>query len=357
MEHDDIIASSAQRVLSDLADIQTILAAPDDSWRIRLWQAVEEMGLNVAAVPASLDGADIGLQSSLGILRYAGNVALAAPLAETILAGWMLGAAGIALPAGMVAFGQSDFSDCLTLHGDRISGTIARLPFARDCAHIALLAEHGDGLAVVLAPLDKATIEPRGSLAFEPVDRVTFAAAPVIAAAAAPAIFTRETPLLVGSAARAMQIAGALERMLAITIDYAMQRQAFERPISKFQVVQHSIAQLAGETAAALSAAASAAEALEAILAAGRSFDDPELLLELISARIRTAAAAQKGSAIAHQLHGAIGVTRDHILHRLTLHALAWRNDYGNEAQWSERLGQLICAAGPQSLWPLLATR
>lgn len=357
MQNDDLIISSARRLFRDRADIQAVISSRDEGWKDRLWSGIEETGLNIAAVPEELDGAGIGLQGTFGILRAAGNMAIAVPLAETMLAGWLLGTAGIAMPSGRIAFGPASFADRLELDGNRLSGRVERLAFASACGHAALLANAADGLRVVLIELSEAAIEPRRNVAYEPNDRVTFSQCPVVATARAPDWLTSDTTLLVGAAARATQIAGALEKTLAITIEYVSQRRAFERTISKFQAVQHGIAQLAGEVAASLSAASSAAEALESLLGEQRSLDDPELRLEIISAKVRTASAAQKGAAIAHQLHGAIGVTREHILHRLTLRALAWRDDFGNESEWAERLGQLVSSRGAQSLWPLLATR
>lgn len=358
MQTDDIVLSSAERLFRELADIQTVIAARDDGWKARLWSRVEEIGLNIAAVPEELGGAGIGLQGTLGILRAAGNAALPVPLAETMLAGWMLGVAGLAIPSGKIAFGPSSFSDRVEVGADgTVSGRIARLPFARECGHVALLADSAKGLSVVLVEIDEGSIQPRTNLAYESGDGVVLVSHRASAVVPAPKGFSRDATLLVGSAARAMQIAGALEKMLAITTEYVAQRKAFERPLSKFQAVQHGIAQLAGEVAAALSTAASATEALEDLLGRQRGFDDPELRLEIISARVRTAGAAQKGAAIAHQLHGAIGVTREHMLHRLTLRALAWRDDYGNESEWAERLGQLVSGKGAPSLWPLLAAR
>lgn len=358
MQVDDIVRDTAERLFRDQADIQSILAARDDGWKDRLWAGIEENGLNLALVPEDLGGADIGLRAGLGILRAAGRMALAVPLAETMLAGCMLGAAGLETPAGRVAFGPAGFADRVVLAADgTVSGRLAHLPFARDCSHAALLAQGPQGLAVVLVALADAQVEHLVSLAGEPADRVTLSAVRPRASAPAPAGFTDDAALLMGAAARSMQIAGALERMLAITIDYAGQRRAFERTISKFQAVQHAIAQLAGESAAALSAAESAAEALDGLLAGGAGFDDAELRLEVMSAKIRTAGAIAKGAAIAHQMHGAIGVTREHVLHRLTLRGLAWRDDYGHEGQWSERLGHFISSRGAQALWPLLASR
>ena len=82
-----------------------------------------------------------------------------------------------------------------------------------------------------------------------------------------------------------------------------------------------------------------------------------EVVLEAASAKIRCSEAAEKGSAIAHQVHGAIGFTIEHILHRYTLRALAWRDDFGSESYWAVELGKLGAARGADELWPLVASR
>ena len=75
------------------------------------------------------------------------------------------------------------------------------------------------------------------------------------------------------------------------------------------------------------------------------------------AAKIRSAEAAQEGAAIAHQVHGAIGFTNEHVLHRYTLRLLAWRDDFGNESHWAVALGNLIAARGADEFWPLIAAR
>ena len=65
-----------------------------------------------------------------------------------------------------------------------------------------------------------------------------------------------------GAAVRTMQMAGALEAILELAVAYANERVAFERPIAKFQAVQHNLARLAGEVAVAIAAAGSAADAI-----------------------------------------------------------------------------------------------
>jgi alkylation response protein AidB-like acyl-CoA dehydrogenase len=159
--------------------------------------------------------------------------------------------------------------------------------------------------------------------------------------------------MLKGGVARSLQIAGALESMLDISVRYSNERVAFEKKISKFQAVQHNLARLAGESAAALAAATSAADAL----ANAASFDDDAVFLEAVAAKIRCSEAAEKGGAIAHQVHGAIGFTIEHILHRYSLRALAWRDDFGSESFWAVELGRRVAARGADELWPLVASR
>ena len=158
--------------------------------------------------------------------------------------------------------------------------------------------------------------------------------------------------MLMGATVRSVQAAGALETILSLSVRYANERVAFERPIGKFQAVQQNLARLAGETAAALAAAGSAADTI----AQTPAFDDT-VLLEAASAKIRSGEAAAEGSAIAHQVHGAIGFTNEHVLHRFTLRLLSWRDDFGSESYWAAALGELIARRGANQFWPMLASR
>jgi alkylation response protein AidB-like acyl-CoA dehydrogenase len=159
--------------------------------------------------------------------------------------------------------------------------------------------------------------------------------------------------MLMGAAVRSVETAGALQAVLDLSVRYANERVAFERPIAKFQAVQHGLARLAGEVAAAIAAAGSAADAI----AQAPRLEDEAVFLEVAAAKIRSAQAAAEGAGIAHQVHGAIGFTREHVLHRFTLRLLAWRDDFGNESQWAAALGGRVAARGPDEFWPLIASR
>ena len=103
----------------------------------------------------------------------------------------------------------------------------------------------------------------------------------------------------------------------------------------------------------AQAAATSAADTI----ANAASFNEDAVFLEAVAAKIRCAEAAERGGAIAHQVHGAIGFTMEHILHRYSLRALSWRDDFGSESYWAVELGKLVAARGADELWPLVASR
>ncbi|MCG8558673.1 MAG: acyl-CoA dehydrogenase, partial [Hyphomicrobiales bacterium] len=84
---------------------------------------------------------------------------------------------------------------------------------------------------------------------------------------------------------------------------------------------------------------------------------DAAVFLEVASAKIRVGEAAGEGAAIAHQVHGAIGFTQEHILHRYTRRLWGWRDEFGSESVWAVQLGRRVAAEGADALWPMLAAR
>jgi acyl-CoA dehydrogenase len=353
MESENPIADTTRRILTDLADPQTINKA-GDGWKAPAWAALEEAGLTLAWVPENLGGAGADLADGFAVLRQAGRFAAALPIAETLLAGWLLSRAGIAAPKGAMTCGPAREGDRLMLAGNgTLSGPLRAVPFAKDAEHLAVLARRENGGSVVaLVDASQVRISDGTSIGGDPLNAVAFAGVRPLAVKDASAGVGEQSLLLMGAAVRAMQMAGALEAILELTVAYANERVAFERPIAKFQAVQHNLARLAGEVAVAIAAAGSAADAI----ANARTFDET-VLLEVASAKIRVGEAATEGAAIAHQVLGAIGFTQEHILHRYTRRLWAWRDDFGNESAWAVKLGQLVAVKGSDGLWPMLAER
>jgi acyl-CoA dehydrogenase len=286
-------------------------------------------------------------------LSAAGRFAIAVPLAETMLAGWLLAQARIASPEGAMTVAPASPKDRIAVGADgTLSGRARGVPFAKEVKHIAVLAHGAGGASIALVEASACRIEAGLNLASDGSDTVTFNNAEATAIKPAPKGFDQTSLMLMGAVARSLQIAGSLESMLDISVRYSNERVAFEKKISKFQAVQHNLARLAGETAAAMTAASSAADTI----ANASGFNDA-VFLEASAAKIRCAEAAEKGAAIAHQVHGAIGYTIEHILHRYTMRALAWRDDFGHESHWAVELGKRVAARGADELWPLVASR
>lgn len=350
---ENLIESATRRIFFDLCEPQTVNSAKDNSWKKELWSALAGSGLTHSWVPDSMGGPGTSMEDGFRVLRIAGSFAVPVALAETMLAGWLLAHAGISLPEGALSLAPCRPNDEFRFADGRISGQAAAVPFAREAKHLAVLAKSGEGNVVALVAMDDCTCEHGQSLANDPLDAVALQGVRPIAVAAAPDGIDRQAVLLMGSVARASQTAGALEHILARSVAYSQERVAFEKTISRFQAVQQNLARLAGETAAAIAAAGSAAEAISS----GIDWNSPALLLEAVSARIRSAEAAQEGAAIAHQIHGAIGITAEYVLHRFTLRALSWRDDFGNESYWATVLGHVLASRGADRLWPLIASR
>ena len=343
-EDDQMIADATARIFSDLADPQTLNSATDDAWRAPLWSALEEAGLTRAWLGEDAGGAGLSMAAGFEILRVSGHYAAPVALAETLLAGWALEGAGIEVPDGVLSIAPMRSRDQVQV-GQTVTGMARSVAHGAEAGHVVVVS--GDDVALMAAGSWTAT--PRETdMGGERAD-LRFDGAAVATGQMAGAA---DRLLAMGAVARACQMTGALESALQIVADYSGEREAFGRKIGKFQAVQQNLAQLAGEVAAAMTSAGSAAASLaeDGIAADG-------LLLEVASAKIRVGEAAETGGAIAHQAMGAIGWTQEHILQRYTRRMWGWRDDFGTEADWAVRLGTMVANGGGEAIWPLITTR
>ena len=247
---DNIIVDTATRIFSDLCEPQTINAAEEGKWPKALWDALEESGLPLTWVPDTLGGAGAEMLDGFAVLRVAGRFAAPVPLAETLLAGWLLTQAKIAVPAGPMTIAPVHEDGHIEVDGDTLRGRARHIPFARNARHIAVLAYRAGVPSVALVATEGLAIRAGKSLAGEPCDTVSFDGATAAAAAPAPGLDPLGLVQL-GAVARAQQMAGALEHILDQSVQWSLDRVQFGRQIAKFQAVQHNLATLAGEVAAA----------------------------------------------------------------------------------------------------------
>ncbi|HEY0595558.1 acyl-CoA dehydrogenase family protein [Sphingopyxis sp.] len=154
------------------------------------------------------------------------------------------------------------------------------------------------------------------------------------------------------AAATVSLMAGAMGQALALSIEHVNMRQQFGRPLGKFQAVQQSLAVMACEVRAVEAAAAALAARLDAV---GR---DPSTAdFEIAAAKLRANRAVGVVTAIAHQVHGAIGFTEEYDLHRVTIPLMRWRGEDGNDAHWAQVLGRQVAGFGGRGLWEVMTAR
>ena len=153
-------------------------------------------------------------------------------------------------------------------------------------------------------------------------------------------------------AATVSLMAGAMGQALALSIDHVNTRQQFGRPLGKFQAVQQSLAVMACEVRAVEAAAAALAARLDAA-----GLDPSAADFEIAAAKLRANRAVGIVTAIAHQVHGAIGFTEEYDLHRVTVPLMRWRGMHGNDAFWAARLGRQVAALGGRGLWGAMTAR
>ena len=269
---------------------QVVTRAEATGWAPELWATLAANGLTRVGVEGTLAEAAC-------VVRTAARFAAPVPLADTVLAGWLL----------------------KDLPGDG--------PFAVAARGRAAYARFATGLVTETGLVTDFTVEPAVSMAGEPWDRVKPGGP--------------DQPPLLGALMRSVQMAGALETVLELSVSYAQERQQFGSSLNRFQFIQGHLADLAGEVALA-------GAAVDLAIASPDEFS-------IAAARVRCGEAVTAGTALAHQIHGAIGFTDEHQLHHFTRRLWSWRDEFGTESEWAIRLGRQVAGMGA-GLWAGLTT-
>jgi len=236
-------------------------------------------------------------------------------LSEPLLARALLAQAGVAPPAGSIAFGEAaayaqERVRCDTVRNGRVADW-ALVQRKQEC---------------LLLPVAKASAWPAGfaldaTLEWSAVD-------------CDQAQRIKDTPdlRLLQACIAAAQLAGALMRVFESTLQYANERQQFGRPIGKFQAIQHQLSVIS-EHAFASHMAAQIGCQCEGFV--------PDRLRVAI-AKARTSEAALEVAALSHSIHGAIGFTEEFDLQLFTRRLHLWRQTGGSESYWHSVVGAAL---------------
>jgi acyl-CoA dehydrogenase len=256
-----------------------------------------------------------------------------------LLACWLLEATGMAVDGAVRTV-------CLL---DEL-GQATNVPWATGAERVAVVWQADGEYRVADAEAAAVRITPGTNVIGEPRDAVAAATETHANLASSPLDSTLVAELQLKCAlVRAIQVCAALDRILGLSVEHVTSRIQFGRPLSKFQAIQNLISDIAAE--AALARAATEA-ALSAAVASEWSADNLEFLVAV--ARSCTGHAASVVVRNGHQVHGAIGTTREHRLHEFTRAALAWRSEFGSVQYWDDQVTGAALGAGPEGLWKLI---
>lgn len=329
-----VLIEAADRILGQA------YPTPPGGFDTALWNLVADAGLDKLLMPEDAGGSGDAFGDAAALAVRLGARGGAVPLIETMVANWCLAASGLPVPEGPKALHATAGGTAPTLDG---SGNIAGLDGSsigwEPVAGARVVLAERDGKPVI-ACIETALPGDAGqSIAGEPL-RCVSAGVPIRAAAAAPWPMEADRVLGLHAMLKAAAIAGAAETAVELAIEYANVRVQFGRRIGAFQAIQHMIARMAAEVAATSAAAHYAA----------LSFGAADGLYAAAVAKGRASEAAGTVAAAAHQVHGAIGFTAEHSLHRFTRRLWSWREDAGNESYWYDRIGRAAFADG-RGVW------
>lgn len=356
MNDEQMIQDSAARLFANAAEAGLNETVEAGQFPQALWAQVEATGFALALAEGE-HGFGLAPEQALTIFEEMGRHRVPLPLAETAAGVALLACAGHAPPAGPGTLVDAGPGTQLVLSraGGRtsLSGEAAAVPWARH-ARWALAALPGDDVAwIALDSQPAVRLSADRDIAGLPSDRLVLKDVPVEAVLPAAVLRIRLPVRTTGALVHAAMMVGAMEWVLAQAILYANDRIQFGRPIGKNQALQQMLAQAAGDVASARMAVRAAG--LDFRL--GDASRTARSEFGVAAAKIRCGEAATRTAAVAHQVLGAIGFTREHALHFATRRLWAWRAAYGSDAWWAQRLGKAAIRSRAAGFWPAMTAR
>lgn len=297
-----------------------------------VWAQLLESGF---ATPDTADDSETDLGDTLAVVATAARRGALTPIIEHGLAVWLHASSGQPIDDDTTATVALDHRCTIRIgaHGPVLDGIATHVPHLDVAGAVVLLIEDGPEAAPVLAVVDPRAADNRSDgtdLIGLPISDLTFRSAPARVVRSAPEV-ADELPQR-AALAYATAMAASARAIVDLTLDFARTREQFGRPLTRFQAVQHTLADLAARTTLMETAV-------------GAATDDPSATT-IAAAKTITSTHAAQVAAGAHQMHGAIGFTSEYPLGRFTTALWTWRDRAGNEDRWAARLASRVVDDG-----------
>lgn len=336
-----LVEESATRIFKDFSESDVYDSMEAGAFPIQLWNDFLADGWLRTTLTEENDGTGLGLAGGYVLMRLAGYYAAPIPIMEPLLGLYVLSQAGMPITDELLIPVVLDNEPV----GDTIS--IAGVPWARDAAGLVVVFTSNGNTYINLIRRENYTVITSQNMAGEPRDDVQLNINPLDAAQRLSDDITASQISSWLALGKSVMTAGALQRVLERTVEYATERSQFGRQIGKFQAVQQQLAVQAELTSASNCA----------VDAAIGHIGTPQEWELIACAKITTAEAAGYAAKTAHAVHAAIGFTHECPLQLSTRRLWSWRDEYGNEQDWSIRLGEYSLKLNTDGLWPWLTTQ
>ncbi|QHE84787.1 acyl-CoA dehydrogenase [Hydrogenophaga sp. BPS33] len=311
-----MFTDALENILRDHCSPDAVRRVEAGTSPLPIWTAIADAGFLELFAPEAAGGAGLSLQDQFRILVLLGRYAVPLPIAQSLVARALIDDA----PPGLLTMAPAVLKDST-------GWQCPQVPFGVLADHV--LADDGKDLLL----FDCRHAERRAS----GVHRSQVATL-IFGKDAVPVRVARcdDAHAAYGAALHACLMVGAMSVAFEMTLQYGNDRAQFGRPIGKFQAIQHNLAVMAEHVVAARVAAEAAFQG---------SGNAPGLLPAAIAKAVASETVT-KVAAIAHAVHGAIGVTQEFNLQLHTRRLHEWRIAHGSESYWHKVVGKAVIDAG-----------
>lgn len=342
-EMKEMLVETVERIFKKHVDKEIVDLVENGGWGHDIWKLLNDNEILSVAIAEKYGGAQGDLEDLIGLYYLVGKYSVPIPFVETTFANYILQQLDTEPIDESATFNIVD--DSLQIVNGKVVGTLRYVPWARHVNELVTIAKDGEQLVVIKVELTKEMIQHGVNLACEPRDIVTFNHS-ISQKIIVSNDLLRQLQAF-ATAAKNAQIAGAIDKIFELTIQYSKEREQFGRPIHRFQLVQQHIAHLAGEQAIVSAAIENVVDALS-----NGSYVD-----EIAYTTIRLDEAIKVVTASAHQVFAAIGVTHEHSLHQYTRRLWSWREEGLTIKYWQQELVDVLLNKVDDNIWAYLTSK
>lgn len=316
-DENTVLVDGFRRLIADTVTSADVRRVEKSLSPAGLWEPLHASGFLDMLVQEDAGGAGLAQPDIFPLLLALGEYAVPVPFGETMVARGMLSAHGETAP-----------DDALIV----LAPPSATLPFGKLATHALVAGD--DGLRLVVA-------QGSGDDIFGAAGSLGLTCGETVAAIPGSA----DELMIAAAAVACAQMAGAMSRLLQMTLQHAGERSQFGRHLGKFQAIQQQIAVLAEQVISCQVAARTAFS--------GATFDP----VRVAAAKCRAGEATNLACGISHAVHGAIGATAEFDLQLYSRRLKQWQLAFGSQHYWAARLGMARAASGSATTADFLRQR